>query len=318
MNEAGGTGELGIGARLRAGRERAGLTAIQAAERLHLDPGVLEALEREDFQRLGAAVYVRGHLRRYAELIGESAAVLQELYDGSLRSIAAPDLRAAPRADWPADLRKSLRPLAIGLGGFAIAGAVWWVLHDLQIPFGSAAGPATAGGTDAPPAEAAPAAEGAGAAASGAAAPADQAAAAPRPAAALAADENGRLHTAAAGTPESGTVALPEAAQAVPVPTRLQEPAPVQPASEVELHLAAGADSWVEVYDARGERLFYDVVAADSQHTLRGVAPLRITLGNAAGVALTVDGRPVAVPARTSRREARFIVNASGRLAQAR
>jgi cytoskeleton protein RodZ len=59
-------GGVGIGARLRAARERRGLTVLQAAEKLHLDARVLEGLEVGNFEPLGAAVYVRGHLRRYA------------------------------------------------------------------------------------------------------------------------------------------------------------------------------------------------------------------------------------------------------------
>ena len=72
--EAGGESVRGIGARLRAAREQCGLTVLQAAERLHVDARILEALEAQDFAALGASVYVRGHLRRYAEAVGESAA----------------------------------------------------------------------------------------------------------------------------------------------------------------------------------------------------------------------------------------------------
>ena len=83
MAEAPG-GELrGIGARLRAAREKRGLTLLQAAERLHLDAGIVQALEAENFTALGADVYVRGHLRRYAEAVGESPTQLQQLYADS-------------------------------------------------------------------------------------------------------------------------------------------------------------------------------------------------------------------------------------------
>jgi cytoskeleton protein RodZ len=63
---AGGEGVRGIGARLRSAREQRALTILQAAEKLHVDPRVLDALESEDFSSLGADVFVRGHLRRYA------------------------------------------------------------------------------------------------------------------------------------------------------------------------------------------------------------------------------------------------------------
>ena len=41
---------------------------------------MVEALDADDFAALGAPVYVRGHLRRYAELVGESATELLERY----------------------------------------------------------------------------------------------------------------------------------------------------------------------------------------------------------------------------------------------
>ena len=100
MTRAGGS--VGIGARLRAARERKGLTVLQAAEKLHVDAKVLESLEAEDFAPLGADVYVRGHLRRYAELVGESAGELQDLY-ASAGLAVHPDLTRIPRVERPSE-----------------------------------------------------------------------------------------------------------------------------------------------------------------------------------------------------------------------
>ena len=59
----------GPGQRLRAAREQAGFTVEQVAERLHLDDAIISALELNQFESLGALVYVRGHIRKYAELL---------------------------------------------------------------------------------------------------------------------------------------------------------------------------------------------------------------------------------------------------------
>ena len=64
-----------IGRQLREARERMGLGVAQAAERLHVDENVIDALESGDFETLGPPVYVRGHLRHYAELVGEESKV---------------------------------------------------------------------------------------------------------------------------------------------------------------------------------------------------------------------------------------------------
>jgi cytoskeleton protein RodZ len=116
----------GIGARLRGARERSRLTILQAAERLHVDPDILEALEAEDFAALGAPVYVKGHLRHYAELVGESPEALSELYSQGAR-VPPPDLTRVPKpvAD---DTGRLVAPAVIVVIGFAVAGTVWWGL----------------------------------------------------------------------------------------------------------------------------------------------------------------------------------------------
>jgi cytoskeleton protein RodZ len=79
------------------------------------------------------------------------------------------------------------------------------------------------------------------------------------------------------------------------------------------------ADSWTEVYDASGARLFYDVGAANSVQTLMGTPPLRIVLGNASGVAVEFNGRNTPI-AKLSHPDgsAQFSINRSGRVVRAR
>ena len=96
-SEAGGEQVRGIGARLRSAREKKALTVLQAAEKLHVDARLLQSLEAEEFSALGAGVYLRGHLRRYAELVGESPAQLQQLYEETTPT-AQPYLTRVPRS----------------------------------------------------------------------------------------------------------------------------------------------------------------------------------------------------------------------------
>jgi cytoskeleton protein RodZ len=124
-SEAVGGARERIGARLRSAREARGLTTLQAAEKLHVEPKILEALEAEDFAALGAAVYVRGHLRRYAELIGEAPAELQSLYSAAT---PAPDLTRIPHHVPPARSSRLLALALLLLVGIAVVGVVWWLL----------------------------------------------------------------------------------------------------------------------------------------------------------------------------------------------
>lgn len=120
-------GGVGIGARLRAARERKGQTILQAAEKLHVDARVLEALEAENFEPLGADVYVRGHLRHYAELVGESPAQLQELYTNTGPQ-TRPDLTRIPRGERAPESARLMLPALLGVLGLTLAGLLWWLL----------------------------------------------------------------------------------------------------------------------------------------------------------------------------------------------
>ena len=68
----------GIGERLRQARIRAGLNPSEVGSRLKIPTQVIEALEREDWSRLGAPVFVRGQIRSYARLMGLPADAITE------------------------------------------------------------------------------------------------------------------------------------------------------------------------------------------------------------------------------------------------
>src|SRR5215470_2391776 len=117
-----------IGERLRAGRERAGLSVPAAAEKLHLDPKVIEALEADRFAELGASVYVRGHLRRYGDFVGLPGVELVNTYSAREARPPPPDLTQIPHAERRSDPRRLLTPM-VGLGSaLVLAVAIWWVL----------------------------------------------------------------------------------------------------------------------------------------------------------------------------------------------
>lgn len=136
MNEPGpasGVRKEAIGARLQAARERAELSLVQAAELLHVDPAVIQALESENFGALGAAVYVRGHLRHYAELVSESASELLQLYAASLHAGDPPDLTRLPRAQQASSWRGALLTTGIALViGVGLIGSIRWIYLDLH------------------------------------------------------------------------------------------------------------------------------------------------------------------------------------------
>lgn len=89
---------LGLGERLRSARKAKALSVRQVAESLRLEePGVI-ALEEGRFADMGAPVFVRGHLRRYAQLVGLSPETVLDAYRAATPDSDAPPLLARPRA----------------------------------------------------------------------------------------------------------------------------------------------------------------------------------------------------------------------------
>jgi cytoskeletal protein RodZ len=129
----GGARKNAIGARLQAARERADLSLAQAAELLHVDPGVIQALETENFGALGPSVYVRGHMRHYAELVKESAPELLGLYAASIHAGAPPDLTRMPHAKQASSWRGALVTTGIAVViGVGLIGSIRWIYLDLH------------------------------------------------------------------------------------------------------------------------------------------------------------------------------------------
>jgi cytoskeleton protein RodZ len=283
-----------IGERLRAAREQSGLSIAASAEKLHLDPKVIEALEADRFAELGASVYVRGHLRRYADFVGEPGAELVGIYTAREARPPPPDLTQIPQSQRRSDPRRLVTPFVGLSAALVVVLAIYWVVSGSQ------------DAVDAPPATAAlqtPAPVSAPAGSVAAGAPASGGGAVP-----------------AAGTPAAAAPAAAapaNAATAASAPAARKEEAP--PARATRLRLELASDSWVEIYDARGERLFYDVASAGSVQSVEGRPPLRVTLGSSVGVVVEVDGQRKEIPANAADGEgARFVVNRSGSLTRAR
>jgi cytoskeleton protein RodZ len=288
-------GEESIGPRLARHREGRGLTLEAAAARLHCDVAILRALETERFGEIGARVFVQGHLRRYAEFVGAPADEL--LAEWARRGAAQtdPDLTRVPRA--PArvvDPQAWARRLGSLAAALVIAVAAWWILKGggvatpvpsvpAAMPSAAVATPAVNMSTMVPPVAPAPVA----------AAPA-----------------------AAAQVEAVPIAAVPSAA--VPVASASVPAAATQVAGRRSIVLTAGAaDSWVEVYDATGRRLYFDLVRRGSRATAEGAAPLRVLVGRADTMALEIDGRGVTIPAELLRNAtAHFTIDSQARLAR--
>ena len=123
----GGTGPAGpgqVGARLRAARERRGLSIEACARSLSARPRQVEALEAGDVAGFGGDVYVRGFLRTYATLLELDPDEVLRMYgqDPAFRGPVLP-----PRE--PLRIRRDPPGWLLGLVGvLAVAGVLVAVL----------------------------------------------------------------------------------------------------------------------------------------------------------------------------------------------
>ncbi len=266
----------GIGARLQAARERADMSLVQVAELLHVDPGVISALEGERFGELGAPVYVRGHLRHYAELLKEPVAEIMGLYAASAQAGAPPDLTQMPHAKQASTWRGALVTTGLAVViGVGLIGSIRWIYLELH-----PAGPAVA----APASLSAPAAE------------------APAPAGLASAPEATAAVTGS--SPKASALPLVKA-------PRVTRTGPL----EASVTLKFRSECWTEVYDARGAALYHAIGGAGTTETLRGTAPLKVLVGNFAEVDIEIDGEARVIPEQAqSGSVAQFLVTHDGTL----
>lgn len=71
-----------IGLRFRNARERERWTLEAVAQKLKLPVAVLDAIEREDWPRLGAPIFVRSYVGSYARLLGLPPTLADEVVRG--------------------------------------------------------------------------------------------------------------------------------------------------------------------------------------------------------------------------------------------
>jgi cytoskeleton protein RodZ len=312
------------GARLRAAREHKGLTLVEVADALRLDQMVVEALERDDFAALGAPVFAKGHLRKYAALTGEPVEDLLLAYHQHVGVQEVP-----PLLDRAALLRAAERPPSgVPVGAFValliaggLAGVWWWYEQPVKhpMPIGSTTGALAAVSIEPDPADTAspdplatPSVAQQGAVAGELeSASSETSLQSAGDTVATATDESGTSPTTAIGA--GATPALPATtpdARAAEPPTASMLPQAAPRPGDHSLVLSFTGVSWAEVRDARGDRLYYELGVSGSRRSLHGLPPFEITLGSYHDVNVEIDGQVRPIPADAIRgNTARFTLD---------
>lgn len=271
------------GERLAEARRELQIPLIDIAKELHLDEYKVRALESNDFDVIGAPVFAKGHLRKYAQLVKVAEADVMADYYRLNRSATAPPVVASR-----AKARRVISPgpwLAAIVVIAAAATAYWWFTVREAAPERPETGTIT---------------------------PLRQVPDSSIDGDSVADEAVDRLAPDATETPQSAPDSEPEPELEPDV-----EPVtvlPVVPADPLEMRLSItySGDCWTEITDSSGRRLFFDLGKAGRTVNLSGQAPFTVLFGDAENASIEVNGTPYTIsPADRRGQTARLTITGS-------
>lgn len=291
MTERGvGGDEAGVtpGALLAQARQVAGLTVADVAGQMRISLRQVEAIESDRYDQLPGAVFVRGFVRNYARLLNIDPLPLLRALEPALGAEAP--LRAQNYAgSLPVGDRRGTTRLWIAV--FVVV-AVCVLGAAAYEYWRSRSGTADGGAV--------------GTAAGSAASPAGSPAS-PQPAPGVTSEPIPLTPERIDQAPAPSAPASAEATAATAVPGPSSAPAAESGATRGgRIAIAFVAESWIEVRDRDGNILLSFTGTPNTSRTVEGNPPFAITIGNAGGVRISYNDRPVDVAAHATRNIARF------------
>jgi cytoskeleton protein RodZ len=266
-----------LGVLLKEAREARNLSIGALAATLKLDHRTLERLESDSHDAMPPPAFVRGYLRSIARVLDCDEVPLLHAFDASERSqepeIA--DFKSRPPSQISSEHR-SVRYATIGIGlGLFVLVLVWWWGDDQAVnTFEQRAAALEKSLQEGPP---------------------------ELPEAELAdAHSKTEMATEAAAIGDESLTELLSVAQsetsdlpatAIDDTARMPASGDVQAASKApDLKIRALERAWIDVTDAAGKRLYFDLLDAGREISLTGAEPYVVVLGNAAFVEVVFLG----------------------------
>lgn len=261
------------GQRLANARRANDISISEIAKELHLDEPKVQALEENLFDQLGAPVFAKGHLRKYAELVGVSPDDVLADYYKLNRSAGAPPVVGPKRRKPPSDI--ALGPWILGIVAISIIAGVsyWWLNRE------SAPEPSSEAGVLEPFVTSGDTAD--------------------------SESEPSRPSSSNETTDNAGPIdGLPPEAvdtSADTDPAIDQKPLVAATEGLLKITLTYSGDCWTEVTDVNGERLYFGLGQAGQTVTRNGMPPLQALFGDASNVNVTVNGAEFPISGRAGR-----------------
>jgi cytoskeleton protein RodZ len=328
-----------LGELLRTRREARGLTPHQAAGQLRLVPHWIEAFESNRFDALGAPVYARGYLRKYALLLELPPDEVLAKYDQLLDTPAPPPL-ALIKSTGSEPVTTSRAPAVIGgiaLVSVAAALIIGITQMDQPVP-PTATGQSQAAAAVQEPAEAAaPVKVVATSETSGTVQSATDTTADPGAAQSLTTESVAETASAEL-TANAESAPAPETAAATTVPATQSSSSaeadeeaesaaaaaaaedPEQPLARVavpmtksgrdlKIKLSFKGKSWTTVYAADGTKLLYELSRRGRPRTVSSPPPLTVVFGAIDAVEMRVNDKNVTIPRQPGKDSIKFVLD---------
>ena len=248
------------GERLAQARREQQISVLEVAKELHLDEPKVRALERNEFDVLGAPVFAKGHLRKYAQLVGVNEDdVFADYYAMTRASAMLPDIVGRKK------VRREFSPgpwIAFVIVVIVAAAAYWWFIMRETAPVPVAA-------------------------------PIEQDDPVPQSSAQR---EVPVVLAVAIRGDEPGTDIEPQAESAAAIEPVAELIAQPLLDGQLRLSVSFSGDCWTEIKDADGRRLFVDMGRNGRTVHLTGTAPISALFGNADNVDVRVNGADYKLP----------------------
>ena len=338
----------GAGATLRAAREAAGIEVVELARRIRLEPKLILALESEAWDQLAGPAFIKGYIRSVARELGLDPTTALAQYNAQAR-VTEPTLAdfesRAPLELTSANLWVKAVSYTLVVVLLALV-AVWWQRHyERTVAPPSAEGLAleevNASAPDSLPPSPETEADSsiAGSTLPDSDPPLDGPS--PTPASDVLADVHPSAATPSAVTPSAVTPSAVTPPAVTPsavtpsavTPSAVTPPAVTPPAvtppavtppaaakapdpvpglpTRGDLVVNTTRDSWVDIKDARGQRLWSGTLKKGKTVAVTGRPPYALLIGNAPGVTLSFRGNPVDVQSHALSGVARLSVGES-------
>jgi len=278
-----------LGQQLRLHRLARHMSADDVAAQLKLSTAVIEAMERDDYAQLGAAVFARGRFGNYAKLVGVPMSLVEAQFAHAL--VAPPALVSGARnSRVEYILRRFARQgIYVVLTATIVLPVVWLATHN-QLPQSTASLAALDG---------APVAVGGSARTARTGAHAE------------ARDAHNEAPLVASIAPFGSWTSASHDAAATAAPAAIAAN-PLRGTPNSTLQMRFSGDSWIDVVGIDGRTIDHGVVEAGSVRNYQSSAVARVTIGNSNSVVVLRNNEPLDIKPFQKANVTRFTLSSDG------